>query len=298
MKSIILFSVLLIGLLLITGCGQQQQTVGSSAFKGGTQGVTGVFEPFGIEENGIYSIFDAETFPLEVTIGNKGEYLIQPNDVTVKLLGPSKEEFSGIPAWEVKNKNEVEIISDLLTTGGEETLSFATDAKYLKPVNGALDREWFANIEYKYQTYVIVPEVCFKDDLKDTRVCDIKGAKTFFVSGAPITVTGVTEDLAGQGIMAITLNVKNAGTGKVAKPGENFGTQDKFTYSIDDAGWECKSGGKIGEGRFNNGIADVLCKTKQPLAKDTLATKQLKITFDYKYRDIVAEKLMIKESTK
>jgi hypothetical protein len=297
-RKIILFLVLSTSLFLITGCTEQPTKVsGGSAYKGGTLGITGNFEPLGIEENGIYSVFDSETFPLDFTISNKGEYKIKPEDVTVKLLGPSKEEFSGIPAWEVKNKNDIEIISDLLPTGGEETLSFAADAKYLKPVSGAIEREWFANIEYKYQTYIIIPEVCLKEDLKDTRVCEVKGTKNFFVSGAPISVSAVTEDLSGQGIMAITLNVKNSGTGKVAKPTENFGTQDKFIYSIDDAGWECKSGGTIGEGRFNVGEAQILCKTKQPLAKGTLATKQLKVTLDYKYRDIISEKLMIKEST-
>ena len=75
MKNRILFlPVLVISLLLLTACGgnqPQQQTKG--VFLGGTQGLSANFEAFGVAENGVYSIFDTETFPLEVTIRNKGE---------------------------------------------------------------------------------------------------------------------------------------------------------------------------------------------------------------------------------
>lgn len=293
-----LLPILLISLLLLTACGEgDQQTQQKGAYLGGTQGITASFEGFGVEEEGVFTIFDTESFPIEITLHNKGEYEIQQGDINVRLLGPSQEEFTGIASWELPNTGVMEKISELVPDGGEETVSFATDAKYESEVNGFIDREWFGNIEYKYQTYLLIPEVCLKEDLKDKRVCEVTEAKDFFVSGAPITVTSVEESTAGKGIMALKIKIKNMANGKVAKPGEDFGVTNKLVYSLDDPAWECKSGGKIGEARLNEGEAEIVCKLKTALPEDSLSTKQVKLTMDYKYRDIIQEKLRIKESS-
>src|SRR3989344_5359233 len=178
MKKIII-PVLIVALLLLSACQQQQKAVVKGAYVGGTEGLVAQFEPFGVEENGVYSIFDQETFPLELTLHNKGEYQLKPEEVSIKLLGPSQEEFSGIKNWELKNKQPLDAISDLVPNGGEETLNFASEAKYAKEAVGLTEREWYANIEYHYQTYLLIPEVCLKEDLTDTRVCNVKEAKTF-----------------------------------------------------------------------------------------------------------------------
>ena len=143
---------------------------------------------------------------------------------------------------------------------------------------------------------MIVPEVCLKEDLTDDRVCTIDGAKTYFVSGAPITITSVEESTAGKGIMALKIKVSNVGSGKVTKPGDDFGVQERVAYAIDDINWECKQGGKLGEARLINGEAEIICKLKEALPEGTLATKQLGLTISYKYRDIIQETLRIKES--
>jgi len=297
MKKIIILPILMISLLFLASCGTDPATTGAGngAFIGGTQGVVAVFEPFGVEENNIYTIFDTETFPIEITIANKGEYEIQANDVTIELKGPSLD-FSGIPSLSKSNSGVIGIVSDLLPAGEEETVTFATDAMYSQGVNGYIDREWFANVEYNYETYVIMPDVCLKGDLKDDRICTVEGAKTYFVSGAPITVTSVEESTAGKGIMALKITVQDQGIGKVTLPNEDFGTQEKIAYSIDDPAWECKQGGKLNEARLIEGKADIICKLKTALGEEDLATKQLKLTLNYKYRDIIQESIRIKES--
>lgn len=298
MKKIIIVFILVLSLFLLTACTQEQQTTGKGAFIGGEKGATAIFEPFGIEEEGLYTIFDEESFPLEVTITNKGESVLRPGDVTVKLLGPSQSEFSGISSWELKNKEVIEPITELVPDGGEETFSFASDAKYLGEVTGVLEREWFASIEYNYKTFLIIPEVCLKEDLADERICDVSGTKSYFVSGAPVTVRTVEESTAGKGIMALKIKLANAGSGKVTKPGEEFGVRNTLSLSIDDPAWECKSGGKVNEVRLENGEAEVVCKLKEALTAGALSTKQVKLTFDYKYRDLIQEKLRIKQGTK
>ena len=298
MKKSIIISAMIICLFLLTSCNNQPSNAPTKgAFLGGTQGIVANFEPFGVEESGVYSIFDQETFPFEVTLKNKGEYNIKPSEATVKLLGPSQDEFSGMNSWELKNSNQIDAISDLVPEGGEETLTFATDAKYNSAVNGVIDREWFANIEYRYQTYVIIPEVCLKEDLTDDRVCNVKEAKDFFVSGAPVTVKSVDEDTAGKGIMALKILVSNAGNGKITKPGEDFGVRDTLSFSIDDPAWECKSSGKVNEARLIDGQAEIVCRLKDALPAGHISTKQVKLTIDYKYRDLIQETLRIKQSS-
>lgn len=299
-KNIILV-MLLAGILLLTACSSQTTTAQPKGiYIGGTLGVVTKFQPFGVTEDTIYSIFDSETFPLEATFTNKGEYDIKPGDVTIKLLGPSEKEFSGIANWELKNKDSVEKISELTPNGGEETISFASDAKYLSSVTGAIQRTWFANVEYKYQTYTIVPEVCLKEDLTDLRVCEVKDVnKAFSVSGAPITIINVEEGTSGQGIMALKFKIKNAATGKVTIPAEDFSPNtDKLAFSLDDTAWECKSAGKVNEAHLVNGEAEIVCKLKEALPKGKLSTTQVKLTLDYKYRDIISEKIQIKQSVK
>ena len=300
MRTKIILTIFAISLLLLVGCDNKPDQAGKSqAFLGGTQGLIATFEPFSVEEQGVYAVFDSDTFPIEVTLKNKGEYALKPRDVSAKLMGPSKDEFNGISSWELQNANNVDIISSLLPSGGEETLTFARDAKYKQAVKGSLDRNFFINLEYKYQTYLIIPDACLKEDLTDKRVCEVDGVKTFFVSGAPITVTSVEESSAGKGIMALKIKIKNAGIGKVTKVGEEFSAQqDKLAYTIDDSAWECKQGGKENEARLLNGEAEIFCKLKNALAKGTISTKQVKLAFDYKYRDTIQETLRIKESAK
>jgi hypothetical protein len=291
-------ALIIFGILVLVGCTPTQTQQAASVFIGGNEGVTAKFEPMGVEEQSIYSIFDSETFPLEVTLQNKGEYEIQPGEVKVKLMGPSANEFQGIPSWELQNKEKVDPKSELVPTGGEETLSFASEAKYKNKVTTLLDRQWFANIEYRYQTFLILPSVCLKEDPADTRVCEIKGAKEFFVSGAPVTVTSVEEDVSGKGIMALKINIKKSGSGKLTLPNQDFSVNtERLAFTIDDSEWECKSGGKLNEARLQDGAAEIVCKLKNPLSKGTLETKKIGLTLDYKYRDTIQETLRIKESS-
>jgi hypothetical protein len=293
--------VLLLTVLFITSCGggeEVQVNTDGEAFIGGTLGVVPTFEQFGVEESGIYTIFDSENFPIEVTLQNKGEYDILANDVTVSLLGPAQEEFSGIANYELPNTGTIDKVSDLVKDGGLETITFGDGAKYESPVTGGLERTWFATIEYNYQTYLIIPEVCLKEDVTDDRVCDVVEKKDFAVSGAPLQITSVEEKTAGKGIMALTIKIKKEGSGKLTTPNSEFGVRDTVAFSIDDAAWECKSGGKLGEARLIDGQAEVICRLKEPLAEDTLATKKVELTFNYQYQDTIQENILIKESAK
>jgi hypothetical protein len=289
---------ILVCMLFITACGNSDtgNTQSTGAFIGGSEGIDATFEPFGVEEDNIYSLFETEAFPIEIRFQNKGEYEIQPGDINIELLGPSEEEFTGIANRNLQNQDLIEKISELVPNGGEEIITFATDAQYNTDVTGYIDREWFANIDYNYQTKIVMPEICLKEDLTDKRVCTVKESKTFFVSGSPIQATTVDESTSGRGIMAVKIAIENVGDGKVAKLDGEFGVSDRLGFSLDDQAWECKSAGKINEARLVDGKADVVCKLKEPLAEKTLSTKQLTLTLNFKYREIIQEKVRIKQS--
>src|SRR3989338_8255365 len=106
-KRIIFTCLTLLASLLLISCSNNNQQSSEGAFIGGTQGITAEFEPLGVEEEGKFTIYDTEAFSLELTLHNKGEYQLLPGDVTVKLLGPSPEEFTGIPSFELKNTGTI-----------------------------------------------------------------------------------------------------------------------------------------------------------------------------------------------
>ena len=297
-QNILIIS-LLLGVFLLTACSPSTDTnLKKGAFIGGTQGVLAEFEAFGPEEEGVYTIFETESFPIEVRLSNKGEYDLQLGDVTVNLEGLSQNEFGGIPALSLNNVGIIDKVSELAPTGGEETISFSENVEYTADVIGFIDRKIFANLDYKYQTLAIVPEVCLKQDLTDNRICDVAEAKSFSVSGAPITVTSVEEESAGRGIVALRFKIKNVGGGKVTVVGEDFSaTADKIGFSLDDPAWECKAAGRVNEARLRDGETEVVCRLTEALSDKFLEVKQVKLTVDYKYRDLIQETVRIRESS-
>ncbi|MDO8656166.1 MAG: hypothetical protein Q7K45_02930 [Nanoarchaeota archaeon] len=300
MKKLMIF-LTIISLFLLTSCGEsQQQTNTGGVFIGGTQGVIATFEPFSVKVDNIYTIFDTEDFPINVILKNKGEEVVTPGKVTLRLLGPAKEDFQNIPQWQVLNKEEISKISEFNPDGGEEVVSFTptVNAKYTALVTGFTDLTWNLEYAYDYKTHLIMNDVCFKGDFRDPKVCDVEGDKTFAVSGAPITVTKVNQDTAGKGLIVVKIDISNAGKGQSTFVGKEFDERfSQVSYSVDEAAkWECKSSGRQNEARLVDGKAQITCQLKTPVPENDVFTKSLRLTLDYKYKELIQEKLRIKES--
>ncbi len=297
--------VLLASLFIVAACAPKPTAPVGGAFIGGTQGIVASFEPLSVKdpESGFYTIYDTEDFSLDVLLKNKGEEVVPLGKATARLLGPAPNLFQNVPNWQLLNKQAIEKISEFNPEGGEEIISFTSAgarAKYTGPVTGFTDITWNLEYWYDYKTQLIINDVCFKGDVTEKKVCEVKEAKGFSVSGAPITVSKVEEDVAGKGVMLLKIEVKDAGTGQAAIPGQEFDTRfDQVRYTIDEPDkWECKSGGRENEARLTEGVATINCRLKQPLAKNDLYTKQVRLTLEYTYKDLVQEKLRIKESVK
>jgi len=284
--------VLICMLTLLVACGEEEQEI-KSVFIGGTQGLILSFEDFGVLEEGVSSVYDAEEFPITINVKNKGEYNLAPRDLTVKIKGISLKDFQGITE-ELKNSQKIDGISEFNANGGELDLDFGSKAKYVLPVVGAYQPfDIFADAIYNYETNVIIPQVCFKENLKDISVCNVKESKTFSASGAPINVEAVQEDTAGAGIIVLKIVVKNMGTGKVTIQGEEFGTRyDKFAFSTPE-GFHCVSGGNTNEAKFLENGAEIICKLKEPLAKNTVYVKPLTLKLSYNYKEQISKPIRI-----
>ncbi len=297
----ILLPLLLVALFLLTSCGEdEQQQDTESAFIGGTSGITASFEPLSVEEDGVYTVFDTEDFPLDIILKNQGEEDLAPGMANLRLLGPAKEDFKNIPKWQLSNQGEIEKISEFNPEGGEEIISFTPNnrALYGGEVTGFTDVTWNLEYWYDYKTHLIVNDVCFKGDITDTKVCEVKEDKTYSVSGAPITVTKVSEDAGGKGIIILRIEIQNIGSGDSTVVGSEFDKRfDQISYTIDEPEkWECKSGGREGEARMMENTAQIICRLKNPLTDDDIYTKPVRLTLEYTYKELIQEKLRIKES--
>ena len=302
MRKIIL-PIIIISLFLLVACSSEEtETSTGSAFIGGTEGIIASFEPLSIEEEGVFTIFDTEEFSLDILLKNKGEETVPLDKVTLRLLGPAQTDFQNIPSWELKNKQEIEKISEFNPEGGEEIVSFSPEANalYTGLVTGVADINWNLEYEYEYKTHLIIDEVCFKGDLTDDKVCQVKESKTFSVSGAPISITSVEEDSAGRGIVLLKINVEDKGIGEATVLGKEFDHRfDQVAYTVDEPDkWECKSGGRENEARLTECRATIICRLKTPLSEDDLYVRSVRLTFDYLYKELIREKLRIKESAK
>lgn len=288
-------------LLTVAACAPDEAPAVESVFRGGTQGIGAQFEPFGVQEGGVFTIFDTETFPIEVTLKNKGEEDVAAGNAVVTLRGINLNDFGGIAAGSLMNTQTIQKVSEFNVEGGEQLVDFTPGegARYKFRVTGFYQPDIFATIDYKYKTYVIVPQVCFKEDLRDTSVCTVQEAKTFFVSGAPVTVTKVEEDVAGRGVVVLLMTIENVGGGKVTLQNADFDArfgQVGFKLETEPEKWECRSGGRENEARLVDGKAVITCKLKQPLPEDTLFTKQIELTLEYKYQTLIQQTIKIKES--
>ena len=302
MRKIIIIPILILSLFLLVACEGEEQTSTSGAFIGGTDGLVASFEPLSILEEGVFSIFDTEDFPMEIVIKNKGEEDIQPGDVTLMLLGPAPTDFQNIPNWELNNQEIIEKISEFNPEGGEEIISFTPNdyAQYTNEIIGYTDITWNIDYQYNYKTHLIIEDVCFKGDPTDEKVCEIQEAKSISVSAAPIQVTSVEEDTGGKGVILLKINVEDSGLGEATFVGQEFDNRfDQVSYTTDEPEkWECKSGGREGEARLIDGKAQIICRLNEPLAEDDIYQRTVKLTFDYTYKELIQEKLRVKESAR
>ena len=286
---------------ILASCEAEEEEKTGTIFKGGTDGIIASFETIGIEQEGRNTIFENEAFAITLKVLNKGEYDVEANELKAVLKGISLSDYDNIVSGGARtNAQKIEAISEFNTEGGETSLEFTTapGAKYKnKLFGGRLPVDIFADIEYKYQTKLVIPKVCHKQNPRDTRICNVEGIKEFSDSGAPVTVESVEEGYAGANIIFLKIMLKNNGFASGARtglPNVDFNSVQDLAALTPPSDWTCVSGGRTNEARFVNGVAEVRCKINTPLEKDALFEKKFDLSIDYKYKVLVQQALQIK----
>ena len=280
--------------LFISGCGEDEDSSTTSPFLGGTKGIVADFEEIGLvsDTSNMNEVYSGEDFAVEVTLKNKGEEEVEQGEALVKIQGIDTNQF-GIPA-ESSNPDEIEPITEYVKDGGVSTVDFG-DASY--NVTGSFyDANIFAVYSYPYQTNVAVPNVCYKGDVREDRVCNIDESKKVYSSGAPIVVTKAVESPAATRKLRLMLTGSNVCGGRASLHREFDSRYDEIGFEVMTEGWTCKSKNES-VARLSEGSTQIRCTLDEELDENDLYESQFDIRLNYYYEDIVKTTVRVLEES-
>jgi hypothetical protein len=275
-----------------------------SPFFGGIEGLTAEFQIIGtVSDTGVKNeVWEDEAFPVEVRLNNKGESTIDAHTVELEIKGISPQDFNGID-FVKDNPNEIEKTSQFMPDGGEDYVTFG-NAKLLNLVGTLYDANIFIYFTYPYETFINVPRVCYKTDLKDNTVCNVDEIKQAFASGGPISVGIVRERFIGKGKIMLEIPIRNVQKGRTkAYTNDPFQPNfDELAFQIDDPDWECTSRGNANvarithpEGSPENEETVIRC-INDNLEEGALFTKAVTLDLKYYYKDWITQTVRIREN--
>lgn len=300
LQKYLILSFLALAVLVLASCQQQTSTTLGGVWIGGSYGLAAEFEEFGTT----YEIYEDEAFPVVVLLQNKGEFTIQPHEVELKIRGISENDFTGLD-FEKTNDEEIQKVTEFLPDGGYQRVTFG-EAQYQGLTGTFYDANIYLEYTYPYATYIAVPQVCFKEDLRDERVCDVESTQTAYASGGPLQIGTVTEKPYGSGKIYLEIPIYNSGNGRSkAYLGDEFSSlYDTVAFSVETAGMECSSRGDPSVARLprktledSNVAAEttIIC-ISDSLEDDALYTAEVDITLTYYYQDLASTRVRIKEN--
>jgi hypothetical protein len=301
--------ILAIILVLVFSMGAQctnKRDTGSvqSPFFGGIEGVTVQFEQIGsVSDTGAKNeVWEDETFPVDVRVRNRGEFTINEHEAELEIKGVSPNDFTGLEFFK-DNTAKIEKVSQFMPEGGEDYVSFG-NAKYLNLVGTHYDANLFIYFTYPYETYINIPKVCHKFNIRDNTVCDVDATKQAFASGGPFAVGTVQERYIGKGKILLEIPVKNVAKGraKAYKNDEFQSNFDEFAFTVKEPDWYCTA-------RGNNNVARITHPTGEPqneeviircindkLEEGALYTQSVTLTLAYYYQDWISQIVRIREN--
>jgi hypothetical protein len=228
MKQYIFIALVLMSVLLLTGCNTDSTPTGPTyaPFVGGTNGVVMELIP-GMPPTTEGAILDGgrSSFSIGVKVINKGEFDLEEGDLSLEVIGLYPSHFG------VTYPDLAKILEDPVdgtkkqitgeTVPGQFTTLVFEDLSYLPDSQG----DWVQNFKvkscYHYKTKSATP-ICVANDvtgaLTDTDtnpICEVNGAKSTENSGAPIKITNVKQMPQGSNKISISFDIVHQGTGNV-----------------------------------------------------------------------------------
>ena len=198
--AIILGIILLFIFSTAAECGTQvKEPDTATPYYGGTEGLVMKLLPPSqtSDTTGKYEVWEDETFHLELEVKNKGEYTVEAHEAEFELKGISQQDYSGLD-FTRDNEEDIDRVMQWLEDGEITYVDFG-DGKFERLVGRAHMANVFIVATYPYETEILVPNVCFKYDLNDDRICNVDETKETYHSGGPIDVGTAKELPAGKG---------------------------------------------------------------------------------------------------
>jgi len=216
MKKVLFATLLLV--LVACQADDGQIITATDPFIGGTQGLVFDFQDFRSE------VFDASSDPFDmvVRIENKGETLVEKNNIQVKLSGFNPLLFNKGASELIKNAPDDIIEARKDPQGGiipgPQVFTEFTDFNYAEQVTGAANQfPVRAEVCYLYRTKA-ASKLCVRRNLLTPRaggICEINEQKQLFNSGAPVQIQNFKESTRARDKIGFTFEVVNVGQGDV-----------------------------------------------------------------------------------
>lgn len=279
----------IIAVVFISGCKKQDTGLLQSPFVGGTEGVHADFEEINYvsDVSQINEVYENEPFAVELALSNKGEYSVDVGKLTASLEGINTVKYH--LDHNLTNENKLDKVTKYFP-GGEDTIFFGDAYANITATDYV---NLMAFYTYPYETQVIVPQVCFKGDLRETRLCNVDEDKQVFSSGAPVQVITSHESSAGAHRIRVVLDIINKGSGHASSTTDFNPTYDEVEFEVLSDGWECRAGTGGDKIRLRDGSGKLRCDTIDELPDDSLYMDQLSLKLKYYYQDIAQASLIV-----
>ena len=307
MDKKLLTGIILLGLIVLFGCEQQDDNTTTNTFIGGTEAISFDF----LEGSPPEEAYDAGSQQFEVTLSveNKGEYDIPQDDIAITLTGFYPPDFNN----PVVSKNPGEpldaayIDSEGNQIPGTVTYIDFPGFSYTESLVGNNDFKIRANACYIYGTKAQA-DICILEDLTDLTdtVCTVNGKKSVESSSAPIQVENMQENIAGNEKITFSFEVVHRDTGLVSRFGtgcdDSTGNKNKVWVEVTSGldGLECspleEGTGTTGYVTLYGGKRLVRC-TQETAGLTGDFEKKVNIHLKYDYKEHVERTVRIKHAT-
>ncbi len=284
-------------LLFLVGCGEEggeAVLTGGAPFLGGTNGLLVSFENSPPPE-----VFDGGDFPFDIIIKlkNNGEWDVSKDQARVKITGMRAEQFDLVESDLLKTSPDDLPKMQRDPTGklieSPPVLVEFTDFNHQESITGSeLTYPIRADVCFRYGTQA-VSQLCVRENIlnpKSGGVCTINEDKTIFNSGAPVQVTGLTENARSSDKIGFSFTIQHQGTGDIYeqdtlcnKEARTF--EDRIFVNVDAGvqGLSCSGldTGTSGSVKLFGGTKTISCTLTVPNPSDYQLPLAITIGYDY-----------------
>ena len=306
---------LLLSIIILAACtGGGSKKPSAAGFIGGKEGIV---SKIGIESSsGSNTVLDSdlETFKIDLTLENKGEYTVKEGEALVTLDGIN---YNAFQIANPTKANEVPLEklrkeAEKLSTSTQTIVQF--DARYKPDEDADRTVDVAANVCYKYQTISRVKDMCLKNKVTGpaSPICKLEETKVSENSGSPLQVTNFVQRPTGENKVSVFIEAVNNGKGTLYS--REFLSRGKC---VEDDADKNKVHARVELTEFSNSASIVKCssldnnegelnviqnKITLSCSIDTSGMQEsafetpLRVILDYVYKDGVSTQLKIKNT--